>query len=97
MSGAWKKSAAAIVRVPRCAERTWKRASSAVRATGSSAAGSAWATDPPTVPRLRIAGWATWRTAWMSSGHPRATTRERSSVACRVSAPMRSAPSERRR
>ena len=39
MSGAWKKSAAAIVRVPRRAERTWKQASSAVRATGSSAAG----------------------------------------------------------
>src|SRR5919204_1415234 len=37
-----KNSSAASVREPR-AERTWKRASSAVSATGSSAAGSAWA------------------------------------------------------
>ena len=96
MSGARNRSAAAIVRVPRRADRTWKSASSAVSATGNSAAGSAWATEPPTVPRLRIAGWATWRTAWASSGQPSATTAERSIVACRVSAPIRSVPSERR-
>ena len=39
VSGAGEELAAASARVPRCAERTWKRASSAVSATGSSAFG----------------------------------------------------------
>ena len=57
MSGARKKSAAAIVRVPRRAERTWKQASSAVRATGSSAAGIGVgdrAADRPAVADRRV-------------------------------------------
>ena len=91
ISGPRKSSPASSVRAPP-AERTWKRASSAASATGSSAAGSACATEPPTVPRVRICGWATSRTAWRSSGQRAATSRERSSAAWRVSAPIRSGP-----
>ena len=50
------------MRAPR-AERTWKRASSAASTTGSSAFGSACATEPPIVPRARIWVWPTCRTA----------------------------------
>jgi len=63
-----KKSLAAMLRLP---DGPWAT-SSASRATamaGYSAAGSAWAMDPPMVPRLRIWGWpilvvAAWRTGW---------------------------------
>ena len=57
-SGESRRSSSAGERLARPrAERTWKRASSAVSATGSSAAGSACATEPPTVPRFRIWTW----------------------------------------
>ena len=85
--------------------RTRTRASSAVNATGSSAAGSAWATEPPTVPRLRIWACATKLKRLGQQrpvvGHqrraPRASTGASSprSAACRparripASAPMR--------
>src|SRR3954469_225211 len=77
-SGPVKKSS--ITRSPR-ALRTWKRASSAVSATGSSALGSACATEPPTVPRDRIAAWPACLTACWSSGQWRATSGDRSSAA----------------
>ena len=44
-------------------------ASSATQQAGSSAAGSAKASEPPMVPRLRMAGWAISGTASASSGH----------------------------
>ena len=72
------------------------RASSACSASGSCARGSPNATEPPTVPRERVPGWPTWRTAWASRGQWRATIRERSSAAWRVVAPMCSTPCERR-
>ena len=51
-----------------------KRASSAASAHTSSARGSACATEPPTVPRERVAGCPTWRSAWRSSGQCSATS-----------------------
>ena len=48
-----KKSAAAMVRAP--LERDLELPVEATKTTGSSAAGSAWATLPPIVPRLRMA------------------------------------------
>ena len=63
-----KKSAAGMLRLP---EGPWatSSASSATAMAGYSAAGSAWAMDPPMVPRLRIWGWpilavAAWSTGW---------------------------------
>ena len=58
ISGPTKSSSALSTRASPD-ERRWKRASSAVRATGSSAEGSANATEPPTVPRVRTWGWPT--------------------------------------
>ena len=55
---------------------------------------SAWATEPPTVPRLRIAACPTWDTASVSSGHPATTAAERCRVAWRVNAPIRRLPCE---
>ncbi|MEA2407641.1 MAG: hypothetical protein QOE69_1760 [Thermoleophilaceae bacterium] len=60
--------------------------------SGSSAAGSAWAMEPPTVPRLRIAAWAMWPTASASSGQLAAIEPSCSTVRCVVSAPILSAP-----
>ena len=61
------------------------------------AAGSSCATEPQTVPRLRVAAWPTLRTAWASSGQWRAISGERSSVAWRTVRPIWSVPSVRRR
>src|SRR5579859_8141215 len=76
-------------------ERTWNRASRAAKAAGSSAAGSACATDPPTVPRLRICACPTQPIASCRSGHDSAITFERSTSACRVMAPTTSVPPSR--
>ena len=86
-----KNSLAGIVRSP-LRERTVTVASSAERTTGSSAAGSAWATLPPAVPRLRIAGCPMYGSASASSGDAWATAGSCSSSANVVSAPMRRPP-----
>ena len=76
------------VRSPRT-ECSSNSAPSATRAAGSSEFGSAFTTLPPTVPRLRICGCATHRTASCSSGQRAANSAECSSSACRVMAPIR--------
>jgi hypothetical protein len=53
VSALMKKSSAAITRTPAVPAATIS-ASQATAIPGISAAGSAWATLPPTVPRLRI-------------------------------------------
>ena len=45
-----------------------RRRPAATSTAGISPAASAWAIEPTVVPRLRIAGWATLRRAWRSSG-----------------------------
>jgi hypothetical protein len=66
-SGPRKKSVAAISRRP--PGPTASRTPSVSTSTeGISPAGSAWAIEPTVVPRLRIAGWATLRSAWRSRG-----------------------------
>jgi hypothetical protein len=59
---------------------------------GISAAGSAWATPPTTVPRLRIAGCPISRTASTRSGASRSATDERVTVSWRTSGPIVSWP-----
>src|SRR5262249_56053383 len=59
----------------------------ATRANGISALGSAWATDPPSVPRLRVWKWPTHGSAIESSGTSRAMTSERSASLCVSPAP----------
>ena len=56
-------------------------------------AGSAWARLPPRVPRLRIARWATWRTAARSTGNRSRTVSETSICRWRTSAPNVTLPS----
>src|ERR1700744_3548091 len=62
-----KNSSAAIRRSP-ASPRTMMVASSASMQAGNSEAGSACARLPPSVPRLRIAGCATWALASGSNG-----------------------------
>ena len=62
-----KNSAAGTVRVP-LVPATSSSASSASATAGSSDAGSAWAIEPPTVPRLRIWKWPMSGMASASSG-----------------------------
>ncbi|MEZ5122799.1 MAG: hypothetical protein R2736_14675 [Solirubrobacterales bacterium] len=63
---------------------------------GSSAAGSAWAMLPTTVPRWRIGGWATESSVSASSGSPSRTSAACSTVAWRVVAPIAIDPLSRR-
>ena len=70
--------------------------SSAVSTAGYSADGSAWAIEPPIVPRERIGRWPTQRVASVSSGRRWATTGENSIVRCRVMAPSATVPSSSR-
>ena len=70
--------------------------SSAVSTAGYSADGSAWAIEPPIVPRERIGRWPTQRVASRSSGSREATTGENSIVRCRVIAPKATVPSTSR-
>ena len=60
---------------------------------GSSFAGSPFATLPPMVPRLRTSGSAISGTASARTPNFDLMSSERSSVAWRVPAPMRTAPS----
>ena len=62
-----KKSPAAISRVPFGPWATYVAPSASVVA-GRSDAGSAWAIDPPIVPRWRTCGSPTWCAAWASNG-----------------------------
>ena len=61
-------------------------ASSVSATSGISATGSALAMEPPTVPRLRVWGWPTKRSALASSGALARTSGERSAAAWRVQA-----------
>ena len=83
-----KSSPAFSVRRPR-GLRTTTSPSSAVSTAGYSAEGSAWAIEPPMVPRERMGRCPTHRVASSSSGRRRATTGENSIVRCRVMAPKR--------
>ena len=87
-----KNASAATSRAPR-GPVICTRASRASSAAGSSAAGSACARLPPSVPWFRIAAWPTWRAASARSGARSITAGEAASSAWRVSAPMRSPPS----
>ena len=82
-----KKSAARTVR-DRSRLRKVNTASSASITAGSSAAGSACARLPPSVPRVRIAACATKGIAAATSGASRATTALCSSARCRVMPPI---------
>ena len=53
-----------------------------------SSAASAWHSEPPIVPRLRTTGSAITRSASANNGNRRASSSERSSSTCRVSAPI---------
>ena len=64
-----------------------------MRTAGYSAEGSAWASEPPMVPRVRIGRWPTHRVASRRSGSFRATTGENSIVRWRVIAPSLTWPS----
>ena len=86
-----KNSAAGIVRRPRT-DTASNSASRASATAGSSDAGSAWASDPPIVPRLRIWKWPISGTARARRGTSRATSASRSTVACVVDAPIHTAP-----
>jgi len=88
------RSWAAIVRVP-CGPHAVTDPSSASSAAGSSAAGSAWAIDPPTVPRERIWGWPIRASAAASSGEAARTSSLASALPCVTMAPIRSSPSRR--
>ena len=87
-----KKSVAQTVREPRPL-RSVKTASSASITAGSSAAGSACARLPPSVPRVRIAACAMNGIAAATSGASPATISLRSSDRCRAMAPTRRNPS----
>ncbi len=69
--------------------------SSANTTAGYSAAGSAWAMEPPTVPRLRIWRWPISGVARASSGAAAATSASVSTAASVVPAPTHSPPSRR--
>ena len=87
-SGPSKKSAAAISRRPPAPTASTTPPVS-TSTEGISPAGSAWAIEPTVVPRLRMAGCATLRTAWRSSGSAASAPSSRSSPAWRTSAPTR--------
>ena len=95
VSAETKKSAAATLRSPPslASRRVAPRASAAA---GYSAAGSACAIDPPTVPRLRICGCAIKRVASKSSGWRVRTSAERSTVVLVVMAPIAIEPASSR-
>ena len=86
-----KKSSAVTVRVPPGPVSSTEPPS-ATSAIGRSAAGSAWASEPPMVPRWRICGSPTRPAAWASSGARSRTSSEAARSACRVVAPMTSSP-----
>ena len=87
-----KKSAAGMLRSPPSAV-TAIVASSARNTVGRSEAGSACATLPPMVPRLRTAGSPISPAASASAGHRSASSDEAASSAWVVSAPIRTRPS----
>ena len=83
-------SRAGTSRVPR-GPRSTTVASRQAATAGSSAAGSAWARLPQTVPRLRSSRWPTKGIARPISGTARATS-DRSTVRWRTAAPIRRTP-----
>ena len=65
---------------------------SAANVADRSSDGSAWHSEPPTVPQLRTTGSAMTRSASCRIAKCSPATAESSSCACRVSAPIRSSP-----
>ena len=90
----WKKSAAAMSRLPPGPAASMV-ASSASATAGSSEAGSAWAIEPPTVPRLRIWKCPMWGSARATSRASAETVASCSAVDWRTRAPIRTCPFER--
>ena len=82
-----KKSVAATSRVPP-GPVTTSVPPRAKTAAGRSDAGSAWASEPPRVPRCRTAGSPTTEATWASSGQAVAKSVECSRAEWVVSAPM---------
>ena len=70
-------------------------ARAAANAADRSSDGSAWQSDPPTVPHSRTIGSATTRSASWKIGKHSPATFESSRSACRARAPMRSWPPSR--
>ena len=87
-----KKSSAATRRCPVLDERMMSPPS-ARRHSGSSALGSASATEPHTVPRARVCACPTQGSACASSGWRAASSGHASNSACRTDAPTRIASS----
>ena len=85
-SGPTKKSCQPIVSTPP-GVATVTEPSVRARTEVISPEGSACAIEPTVVPRLRIAGWATFAVARASSGWTRAAASSWSSALCRTSAP----------
>ena len=85
-----KKSAAPTVRAPPLLAIS-SSASRARATAGYSAAGSAWASEPPTVPRLRIWKWPMRGVAAARSGAAAAMSSRSSTSHCRTMAPSVSA------
>ena len=88
----WKKSPAAMVRSP-SSVATVNDAPRATSTVGRSDAGSAWATLPPMVPRLRTAGSPMTPAAAARAGACFATSADAAISAWVVRAPMRTRPS----
>ncbi len=68
--------------------RTVTEPPTASSAAGRSACGSAWAREPPIVPRLRTAGEPMPAAAWATARAPRCTSAEVATSRCRVIAPI---------
>ena len=71
------------------APRITHSASSVVHTADRSSDGSAWHSEPPSVPRLRTTGSAITRSASRKIGKRAASASDSSSSRCRVSAPIR--------
>ena len=78
----------AISRIPD-GPRATQTAPSTPQTVVRSSAGSAWHSEPPTVPRLRTTGSAMTRSASRKIGHTAASASDSSASRCRVIAPIR--------
>ena len=84
----WVSDDSATPPGPRATSSTSRASATA----GYSAAGSAWAIEPPTVPRLRICGCPTRAVATCSMGLRASTSWDRSAARLLVMAPIASPP-----
>jgi len=67
-----------------------------VHTADRSSDGSAWQSEPPSVPRLRTIGSAITLSASRKMGNTAASSSDSSSSRCRVSAPIRTSPGSTR-